>query len=128
MSNEQVNHPAHYGGQDNKYEAIKVIEAWGLDFCLGNAIKYIARAGKKDDTIKDLRKAKWYIQRKIYQLEPTKSENISFDSLIQQLDQLIENCSKKELDYIKTGLHTLENFENAQKLAYMKAKEILLNS
>lgn len=46
--NETVDHPAHYGGGDNPYEAIKVIEAWGLGFCLGNTVKYIARAGKKD--------------------------------------------------------------------------------
>ena len=45
---EQVNHPQHYGGKDNPFEAIKVIEAWDLDFCLGNAVKYISRAGKKE--------------------------------------------------------------------------------
>lgn len=69
MSN-NVNHPNHYGGQDNPYEAIKVIEAWELDFCLGNAIKYISRAGKKDHRkIKeDLEKAKWYLERKISQI------------------------------------------------------------
>jgi hypothetical protein len=44
---EAVNHPAHYGGADNPYEAIKVIEAWSLGFCLGNTVKYISRAGKK---------------------------------------------------------------------------------
>ena len=44
---EQVNHPSHYGGKDNPYEAIKVIDAWNLDFCLGNVVKYISRAGKK---------------------------------------------------------------------------------
>ena len=42
-----VNHPAHYGGEDNVYEVIKVIEAWELDFHLGNTVKYISRAGKK---------------------------------------------------------------------------------
>lgn len=45
---DNVNHPSHYGGEDNPYEAIKVIEAWNLGFCLGNAVKYISRAGKKD--------------------------------------------------------------------------------
>jgi hypothetical protein len=45
---EQVKHPKHYGGENNPYEAIKVIEAWDLGFCLGNVIKYISRAGKKD--------------------------------------------------------------------------------
>jgi hypothetical protein len=69
---EQVNHPHHYGGEDNPYEAIKVIEAWGLDFCLGNVLKYIARAGKKDETIQELEKAKWYLERKIKQLKEPK--------------------------------------------------------
>lgn len=62
---EAVNHPAHYGGKDNPYEAIKVIEAWSLGFCLGNAVKYVARAGKKGDSIEDLRKAAWYLNREI---------------------------------------------------------------
>jgi hypothetical protein len=62
---EQVNHPAHYGGEGNTYEAIKVIEAWDLGFCLGNTVKYIARAGKKDATLQDLKKAKWYLDREI---------------------------------------------------------------
>lgn len=80
---EQVNHPAHYGGADNPYEAIKVIEAWRLGFCLGNAVKYISRAGKKiavvhgtttvvtADTmaLEDLRKARWYLDREIKQRE-----------------------------------------------------------
>lgn len=67
---DKVNHPSYYGGADNPYEIIKVIDEWQLDFCLGNAIKYISRAGKKDkDTaIEDLKKAKWYIEHKISQL------------------------------------------------------------
>jgi hypothetical protein len=64
---EAVDHPAHYGGADNPYEAIKVIEAWGLNFHLGNTVKYISRAGRKhkDATIEDLRKARWYLDREI---------------------------------------------------------------
>ncbi len=62
---ELVNHPKHYGGKDNPYEAIKVIEAWDLGFCLGNTVKYISRAGKKDDTIQELEKALWYLKREI---------------------------------------------------------------
>ncbi len=67
---EAVDHPQHYGGADNPYEAIRVIEAWRLDFCTGNAVKYIARAGKKDlrKEVEDLRKAAWYIERRIKQL------------------------------------------------------------
>jgi len=66
-----VNHPSHYGGAENLYETIKVIEAWELDFCLGNAVKYISRAGKKekDKTVQDLEKAKWYLERKISHLK-----------------------------------------------------------
>ena len=67
---EAVNHPEHYGGGSNPYEAIKVIEAWDLDFCLGNTVKYISRAGKKDPAkeLEDLNKALWYLQRRIQQI------------------------------------------------------------
>ena len=71
MSKEQVNHPSHYGGQDSVYEAIKVIDAWDLGFSLGNTVKYISRAGKKDPSkeIEDLKKAMFYLQHHIEQLE-----------------------------------------------------------
>lgn len=67
---EKINHPEHYGG-DTVYEAIKVIEAWNLDFCLGNTVKYISKAGKKNQSkiVEDLEKAKWYLERKISQLK-----------------------------------------------------------
>lgn len=70
---EQVNHPSHYGGKDNPYEAIKVIDAWNLDFCLGNVVKYVSRAGKKDNNSKeqDLKKALWYLE---HELELMKGE------------------------------------------------------
>jgi hypothetical protein len=63
---EAVEHPAHYGG-DTTYEAIKVVQAWGLGFELGSALKYICRAGKKPDEpyLKDLEKARYYIQAEI---------------------------------------------------------------
>lgn len=65
-----VNHPEHYGG-DTPYEAIKVIEAWGLGFCLGNAVKYIRRAGLKGNAIEDLEKAEFYIRREIERRKKT---------------------------------------------------------
>jgi hypothetical protein len=67
LRNEAVDHPDHYGGADNPYEAIKVIKAWDLGFCLGNTVKYISRAGKKDRNkrLEDLRKAVWYLQQQI---------------------------------------------------------------
>lgn len=62
---ESVDHPAHYGGADNPYEAIKVIEAWRLGFCLGNVVKYISRAEHKGSPLQDLEKARWYLDREI---------------------------------------------------------------
>jgi hypothetical protein len=70
---EAINHPQHYGGAENPFEEIKVIEAWGLGFNLGNAVKYISRAGKKDAArlAEDLKKARWYLDREITNLEQT---------------------------------------------------------
>lgn len=72
-----VDHPDHYGGAENTYEAIKVIEAWGLGFCLGNAVKYIARAGRKKyaNAATDLRKAAWYLNREADRLEAQTNDN-----------------------------------------------------
>jgi hypothetical protein len=70
--NDSVNSPVHYGHPDSPYQTIKVIEAWGLGFCLGNAVKYISRAGKKGSTKEDLLKARWYIDREIANLEAKK--------------------------------------------------------
>jgi len=67
--NDKINHPNHYGGKDNPYEAIKVIEAWELGFNLGNTIKYISRAGKKENLLEDLKKAAWYLDREIKNAE-----------------------------------------------------------
>jgi len=66
-----VINPKHYGGATNIYEAIKVIEAWNLDFHLGNTVKYISRAGKKnpEKELEDLKKAAWYLQRRIDNLQ-----------------------------------------------------------
>ena len=70
---EHVNHPDHYGGEDNPYEVVKVAEAWGLDMdaYLFNVLKYIGRSGKKDDNppIQDLKKALWYLERRIKTIE-----------------------------------------------------------
>jgi len=79
MKKEKINHPQHYGGKNNPYEAIKIIEAWGLDFHLGNVLKYISRSGKKTPSkLEDLKKAKWYIERRIQLLE---NENVNKDRM-----------------------------------------------
>ncbi len=67
---EVVEHPSHYGG-DVPHETIKCLEAWGLesDALLWNAVKYISRAGKKGQKIEDLKKAAWYLDRRIKLME-----------------------------------------------------------
>ena len=64
---EMVDHPKHYNM--GKYEAIDVIEDWNLGFNLGNTIKYISRAGHKDNILQDLKKALWYLDREIKRIE-----------------------------------------------------------
>lgn len=64
-----INHPERYGG-DTTYECIKVLAAWLSEeelkgFLKGNAIKYLCRVGKKDETVQELNKAKWYIDKLI---------------------------------------------------------------
>ena len=74
ITNDSVNHPSHYAS--GKIEVIDFIEDKELGFHLGNAIKYISRAGKNDPdkTIEDLKKAVWYINRQISLLEGKENE------------------------------------------------------
>ena len=66
IKKEQVNHPYHY---QRGIEPIEVIESWGLNFSLGNAIKYILRSPYKGKQIEDLEKARWYLDREIERLK-----------------------------------------------------------
>jgi hypothetical protein len=62
-----VNHPAHYTDHPSGVECIQITEH--MNFCLGNAVKYIWRAGlKSENPIEDLRKARWYVDREINRL------------------------------------------------------------
>lgn len=62
-----VNHPPHYNKHPSGVECIVVTEH--MNFCLGNAIKYIWRAGEKGSIIEDLKKAQFYLDREIRRLE-----------------------------------------------------------
>ena len=66
---EAVDHPPHYGGADNPHEPIKVIKHYKLGFNIGNTVKYLLRAGKKDDVLQDLKKAQWYLDDEIKDIE-----------------------------------------------------------
>lgn len=72
MQEDKVNHPRHYTNHPSGIECIEITQHH--DFCVGNAIKYLWRAGIKDTTteIEDLRKAIWYIERKIQLIETNK--------------------------------------------------------
>ena len=74
MSN-AVNHPPHYA-EGRKYEPIKVISDWGLNFNLGSALKYIARAGRKGDPVEDLQKAIEYLKFEIADIEAEREKEI----------------------------------------------------
>lgn len=62
-----VNHPKHYNSHPSSIECIDVV--WCMGFSIGNAIKYLWRAGLKGNELEDLRKAKWYIEYEIARLE-----------------------------------------------------------
>lgn len=64
---EAVNHPSHYNA--GKIEVITAIDDWKLNFCLGNVVKYIARADHKNNPVEDLKKARWYLDHEIQQRE-----------------------------------------------------------
>lgn len=66
MSKSAVDHPKHYNSHPSGVECITVVEHF--NFNLGNAIKYLWRAGLKGDATEDLQKARWYVQREIKRL------------------------------------------------------------
>lgn len=69
---DNINHPAHYKGHPSGVECIQITEH--MNFCLGNAVKYIWRAGLKNESpVEDLQKARWYIDRELQRLGSPKS-------------------------------------------------------
>ena len=74
MSN-KIDHPNHYRS-DSGIEAIDAIEAWGLNFNLGNVVKYLCRAGLKENREEDLKKAAWYLQREINNVQRNEKKDI----------------------------------------------------
>ena len=63
---EMVNHPSHY---NQGIETIEYIESWSMNFNTGNVIKYVTRAGYKNNQLEDMKKAMWYLQREIDRIE-----------------------------------------------------------
>jgi Ran GTPase-activating protein (RanGAP) involved in mRNA processing and transport len=84
---DMVNHPVHYNKHPRGIEVIDFVEH--MDFCTGNAIKYIARAEYKGNEIQDLQKAMWYIQRKIDTLHE-KQENREKEEKLRDIDEHLQ--------------------------------------
>jgi hypothetical protein len=76
---DMINNPPHYTNHPSGVECIAIAEH--MNFCLGNALKYLWRAGEKGDALEDLKKARWYLDREIVRLggslEPTQSEDVA---------------------------------------------------
>ena len=68
-----IHKPSHYT-EGRKYEPKDVIRDWGLNFNLGNTVKYVARAGRKDDILQDLKKARQYLDFEIEYIEKEREE------------------------------------------------------
>jgi len=80
---DKINHPHHYC-HGRKYEPIEVIDDWNLGFNLGNAVKYLSRAGRKENALEDLKKAAWYIDREIKRNEPP-APSLQYEELVMAL-------------------------------------------
>ena len=99
MSHDPVNNPSHYA-EGRKYEPINVIEDWDLNYRLGNAVKYISRAGRKLDAKEDLRKAVWYLQREIESLEGSRSPySVTYKDVLQDAAYEAANGSEPLYEY-----------------------------
>ena len=90
--NDAVNHPSHY--TDGKIEVISFIEDKNLNFHRGNAVKYIARAGKKDPgkEVEDLRKAVWYLNREIKRLTGENPNAALISEVIEQVERAVDKA------------------------------------
>jgi len=91
-----VNNPPHYNSHPSGVKCIEITEH--LNFCLGNAIKYIWRAGEKGDAVEDLEKAAWYIKREIQRIgqQNSKQQFCNCNNPIVSNSQrpFCENCGK----------------------------------
>lgn len=112
---DNVNNPSYYN--DGKIEVIDFIEDKNLNFHLGNAVKYISRAGKKDPdkTVEDLKKARWYLDREINNLESKTHMNDGFFMQLQGVlnldaevvapeDKALSRIDIREAEYLKRKL------------------------
>lgn len=108
-----VDHPSHYGGADNPYEAIKVLREWQLDkdAYLWNVGKYLSRAGHKDGNsqIQDLMKARCYLNYKIQLLE---EQQEAAESVVDTLKKVSNEVTDKLTTMPNVSIQKLDNNGN----------------
>lgn len=131
---EHVNHPSHY--TFGKIEVIDVIDDWDLTFCVGNTIKYIARAGKKDGStlLQDLKKAVWYLQHEInhgskhrHHITTIELKNVIADwQLSSCLNKVIESIYlqdlPKALEYLQQEIDSVPQNMNKKEMKPLPTK------
>ena len=130
----QINHPEHYGGEDNPYEAIKVIESWDLDFHLGNAVNHISQSSNKENNeqLEHLKKSLWFLERKIQVLE--NSNNLKDLKDLRETTFIIPVCIESDDRYnnaksvlgflnkhFKTNIIIHELTKNVSKLDFLNS-------
>lgn len=138
---EEVNHPSHYNS--GNIEVIHFIEDKNFDFCLGNVIKYISRAGKKvsankttkEKELQDFKKAKWYLERRIFEAKTKFSLNsikpesyIQDQNLDEDIGEVIKNLSQIYGEFnLESTIKYLQNAETALNNKIKKLESEILN-
>ncbi len=144
---ERINHPSHYGGKNNPYEAIKIIKAHKLNFSLGNALKYILRCEHKGEKETDLGKAIRYLQleleivdsyREPIYKEFTKiedkpkftfhwktGEEIRGEEIIKEIKEIKEKEYNENIDSIVKEIHKAANEVSGGKISLSEIPELI---
>ena len=128
MTHDSVHRPAHYA-EGRIYEPIAVIEDWELNYRLGNAVKYISRAGRKQDALEDLKKARWYLDREIDQLELNQEPPTDYEQVLTFYGQTQDDpfaWAEPDGSGFDILLET-DGFEAAQEVPFEWTDEDVLN-
>ncbi len=110
MTHDSIHRPAHYA-EGRIYEPIAVIEDWDLNYRLGNTVKYISRAGRKQNALEDLKKARWYLDREIDRLELDQEPPTDYEQVLTFYGQTQDDAIAWP-DYGGSGFDTLIEPDN----------------
>jgi hypothetical protein len=134
---DNVKHPSHYA-EGRKFEPKDVIRDWGLNFNMGNAVKYLSRAGRKGDIVEDLKKAQQYIQFELEALgikrSATDPQHINCKCSVKPVEEdlpalaeLLEmNAMQFVGKYCKKGLHScmIQKFKAGSKVYFISSVRV----